>query len=330
MENTEGKDAVLRKFNACCRDGDLVMAQQLHATHGLSAEDVSAKDNYQSKGSKFSPSTHFCTLIYGLVWAHMEFIVLVLVVLLLVVLALVLISAAPRPTVRGGGNAEPEPETLPKLAPETLQKLREVWEVAADEKNEVTGRVLPTGEVETDAKGHESGIPRGLMRTDLPGVLFHTHPRVSGPECETLTPPSANDILNVIERGRPEAVVTQRGVWMILPRAKLDFYGEVSMVRYVYMLNAQLEVPGCREFTPLEKEGENAQNLARAYARLLSEPDGRVFNGRCGIEDSELLKLVRGWYSMASERDMSDGEHGGPPQLVQRKPLLVEWMPWPS
>lgn len=261
----------------------------------------------------------------------MDIIVLVLVVLLLMVLALVLVSVAHRRTVRGGGNAEPE--TLPKLAPETLQKLREVWEAAAGEKNEVAGRILPTGEVAVDAKGYYDGMPQDLMRVDLPGMQFHTHPRISGPGCETLTPPSASDIFVIMERSLPEAVVTQRGVWLVSPRAKLDFYGVVAMMRYVHMLNARLEMPNCRQGILAKKEDENVQDLARAYARLLSEPDGRVLNGRCDIcdiEDSELLEAVRGLYSMASENDILDAHHHGPLQFVGRTPVLVEWVPWPS
>jgi hypothetical protein len=215
------------------------------------------------------------------------------------------------------------------ISAENKNNLHKIW---LDNKVEVGGRL--TDKPYIDVIGYETGIPSNKIRYDLPGIRFHTHPKIQNPLhiSETLTPPSAEDYINIIQYKQTEYVLTEHGIWMIQPLRTNTFMSECALTYYISILNIQLTHDDSAIFPNLKKSRDDIAYLAKTYASLVSDPDGRILN----ISNKKTLKyitdetveIISQMYSAASPTDIVKGIHVGMAQFIGDPPIKLTWHPY--
>lgn len=213
------------------------------------------------------------------------------------------------------------------ISNENKDALHKIW--LDNQDVEVAGRL--TDKPYIDIIGYETGIPYSKIRYDLPGIRFHTHPKIQNPISisETLTPPSVEDYINIIQHKQTEYILTEHGIWMIQPLRTNTFITECALSYYISILNTQLMYDNYAIFPSLIKLRHDIDYLAKTYSKLISDPSGRILN----ISDKKMLKhitnntikIISHLYSTAPKSDIKKSILTGMSQFIGDPPIKVTW-----
>ena len=213
------------------------------------------------------------------------------------------------------------------ISKENKDALHKIW--IDNQDVEVAGRL--TDKPHIDIIGYETGIQHSKIRYDLPGIRFHTHPKTQNPVniSETLTPPSVEDYINIIQHKQTEYILTEHGIWMIQPLRTNTFITECALSYYVSILNIQLLSDEYAVLPSLMKLRHNVNYLAKTYSKLISDPNGKLLN----ISDKKILKQVKKEtieiisqiYSTTHSADIEKSILKGMPQFIGDPPIKVTW-----
>jgi len=225
-----------------------------------------------------------------------------------------------------------------KISDEHKYNLHKIW--IDNQVIEVAGRL--TTKPYIDVIGYKTGMPYSKIRYDLPGIPFHTHPKISEPISfsETLTPPSAEDYINIIKDKRTEYILTEHGIWMIQPIRINTFITECALSYYVLILNMQLATGGSNNsthrddniFSSLVKSKQNINSYAKTYSKLISDPNGRLLNISnkkiLKIFTNQVIEMISQLYSTAPSSDIEKSILIGMSQFIGDPPVKVTWHPY--
>ena len=213
------------------------------------------------------------------------------------------------------------------ISKENKDELHKIW--LDNQDVEVAGRLADKTHI--DVIGYETGISYSKIRYDLPGIRFHTHPKIKNQVniSETLTPPSVEDYINIIQHKQTEYILTEHGIWIIQPLRTNTFITECALSYYVSILNIQLISDEYAVLPSLMKLRHDVNYLAKTYSKLISDPDGRLLN----ISDTKILKQVKKdtievisqIYSTAPSADIKKSILSGMSQFIGDPPIKVTW-----
>ena len=119
---------------------------------------------------------------------------------------------------------------------------------------------------------------------------------------------------------------------MIQPLRTNTFMSECALTYYISILNIQLTHDDFAIFPNLKKSRDDIAYLAKSYASLVSDPDGRILN----ISNKKTLKyitdetveIISQMYSAASPTDIVNGIHVGMAQFIGDPPIKLTWHPY--
>lgn len=215
-------------------------------------------------------------------------------------------------------------------------KLYEVWKQSHAENREFAGRVDGANAV-VDIKGDYDRIKTSDIDYNLPGIRFHTHPKIVDMEDigAELTIPSDSDYFNILKHSKPEYVLTQHGIWIITPR-DIDVDQIIpGMLLYSNSLMVHTDNGKCR--TKFSKKRfdtntrESINKIANTYANLISKPNGNIvnFDQECSTVAVNLaLESFNQLYDHPDHDSPGHIMYDNLEEFVKLHPLKVVWKSW--